>query len=144
MRFRIPLIGYISACLVGTGVVTLLALLDNLVREDAPGPAPIEVWLLDLPVMIAWAVVISLPIGLPAILATERRAKGPLWVFMSVALLHVAFIIGWFSPLRSNVDLGIFVILATPFCLGWLSYWYIAWKRFPPEEKVSLAAGEQE
>ena len=133
MRVRVPVLAFVGACFVGTATLFLLVLLDMQTRDGAPEPGPIDVWISDFALGVVGAAAISLPLGLPTIIATERRGGGPIWIFLCLALFHVLLIATWFVFENSRVEWDILAALTLPFALGWLAYWFVAWKLLPPE-----------
>lgn len=133
MRIRVPSLAYTSACLVGTAVVGLLVLADLSIRDDAPSLAPIEVWASELALIALAASLVSLPLGLPTIIITEKKHCGRIRVFLCLAFIHGLIFALW-SYAKSRMDWGLSLIITLPFLAGWLTYWTIAWRLYPPTE----------
>ncbi|KEO90090.1 hypothetical protein EH31_08335 [Erythrobacter longus] len=135
MRARTVLASYALACLIGTATIFVVFLLDSL-RENAPSLQPGSAWIKDLTYIAMWAALISLPLGLPTIIATEKLRKGPLWGFLLLAILHTAIILLYFvltNDRRLPVFWSFYAMISWPFCAGWISYWLAAWRCFPPK-----------
>ncbi|MBA4163846.1 MAG: hypothetical protein C0510_04330 [Erythrobacter sp.] len=120
--------------MVGTAVIGLLVFADLSIRDDAPALAPIEVWLTDLAVIALAAFIVSLPLGLPTIIISEKKHFGSIWVFLCLAFVHSLIFSFWSYFASTRMDWGLSLFITLPFLAGWLTYWAIAWRLYPPED----------
>ena len=88
----------------------------------------------ELALIFLWALLASLPLGLPTMIVIEKKQSGPVWVFLGVALLHGLAITLWAYFVHSQIAWELSALFTVPFLAGWLTYWTIAWRLYPPAE----------
>lgn len=136
---RVPLLllAYLAASLAG-GVAFVAIMTLGAGGSEAPSFVAI------LSVLVAaLGATVAAPVAVPTILATERWGKGPWWVFLLAGLAVAALIASiqfWFFGANLAVaDISGLLSLAVPPAAA-MTFWFIAWHRNPPKQKVAPLA----
>ncbi|WP_298336528.1 hypothetical protein [uncultured Erythrobacter sp.] len=77
---------------------------------------------------------VAAPIAVPIVFLTEMKKRGSWWIFTASGLLIAASFIAW-RFLDLELSVGALILIAAP--LSTMTYWLIAWHRFPPRAAVT-------
>jgi hypothetical protein len=133
VRIRVPVLAYLAALAVGSGVFAVtVAIMDISV-----GPFVLVLAF----VAFVFGGVLALPVALPVIIVTERWGKGPWWLFLGAgggASLPILAMMGLFGGTgEAGAALSILGFLLPTTISAAMTYWFVAWKRWGPEPDFS-------
>ncbi len=125
MRMKVPLIGYILACTAGAGA--FLAALGMTGQEIDP-----LVGVLLFGITAVSGAICMLPLALPLIVVTERKEKGPVWLFLCAGVVAAMLFLSATLLVEGEVPVERLVPFLPVTIVASMTYWYYVWKRNDP------------
>ena len=122
---KVPLIGYILACTTGAGA--FLAALGMTGQEIDP-----LVGVLLFGITAVSGAICMLPLALPLIVVTERKEKGPIWLFLCAGVVAAMLFLSATLLVEGEVLVERLVLFLPVTIVASMTYWYYVWKRNDP------------